>query len=105
MLFTPGANGPGAKGCGTCNAGHISSRPPFFSAFPLPREDARIPAAYAEARLAAERGAELCGGKLIHTATIRGPAADGAVVTGPGEDAEVGGAQVDFGEKSQEVYR
>ena len=43
-------------------------RPDFLiMVFPPPREDARIPAAYAEARLAAERGAEFYGGRLIYT--------------------------------------
>ena len=47
---------------------------PFIAAFPPPhREDARIPAAYAGAWLAAERIAEFYSGRLIHTAAIKAP--------------------------------
>jgi len=52
----------------------------FIAAFPLPREDVRIPAAYAGARLATERIAEFYGGRLIYSAAIRGHVADGAAI-------------------------
>jgi len=65
---------------------------PFIAAFPLPREDVRIPAAYAEARLAVELAAE-----LIHTAAIKAPLL--MAPWSPGREGCVAfGAQVDFGE-------
>jgi len=88
-----------AKGSGTCNAGHSASRLPFAAAFPpsptRPQEDARIPAAYAGAWLAAERIAELCGGRLIHTAAIKAPLL--MAPWSPGREELVAfGAQVGF---------
>jgi len=56
-------------------------RPDFLiMVFPPPREDARIPAAYAGARLAAERVAEFYSVRLIYSAAIRGPVADGSAI-------------------------